>query len=344
VKLLYLSCHEVLEFDELVLFRELGIDVFSIGAYLTPNQSTARLRPSLPEWSVDVDDWAAFEALPPSPGDRQECLTREFVDRFDAVLVMHIPRWIMRNWDVIRHKTVIWRTIGQSVPQQELVMRAFREDGLRIVRYSPAERSLRDYAGEDAMIRFGKDPAEWTGWTGVRPQVVCFAQAMPRRALECNYQAFVHATRGLPCELFGPGNEAAGDVWRGCLSYDGLRAVLRQNRVCLFTGTFPASYTLGFLEAWMTGIPIVAIGRRLFGQAGPELSALYEVPDLIEHGESGFVSDDCDELRGHLERLLNDWEYAQSVSEAGRAAAVRYFDKAVAREKWRDFFRAFVGL
>lgn len=344
MKLLYLSCHEVLEFDELVLFRELGIEVFSAGAYLTPTRCDAKLRPPLPEWTVDEDDLAAFEALPCAQGDRRDALTREFVDRFDAVLVMHLPQWIMRNWDAMRHKTVIWRTIGQSVPRQELTMRAYREDGLRIVRYSPAERSLDDYAGEDAMIRFYKDPTEWGGWSGEQPQVVCFAQAMPERSLPCNYQAFLEATRGLPCELYGPGNEQAGSVWRGCLSYDGLRQTLRRSRACIVTGTFPASYTLGFIEAWMTGIPIVAIGRGLFSQAGPELSSLYEVPELIEHGTSGFVSDDCQALRGHLEQLITDWPYARTISAAGRAAALRFFDKDQAWDQWRMFFDTHVGV
>jgi hypothetical protein len=343
MKLLYLACHEVLEYDELVLFRALGIEVFSPGAYLTPDQSTARLRPSLPGWTVNPDDFEAFQALP-AHGDRRDHLTRAFVDRFDAVLVMHMPTRIMSNWDAMRHKTVIWRTIGQSLPHQERAMQAYRSDGLRIVRYSPAERALGHFSGEDALIRFYKDPEEWGGWTGERPYVVCVAQALPQRAVECNYQALRAATRGLPCALYGPHNEAAGQLSWGCLPYDGLRAVLRRSRACFFTGTVPASYTLGFLEAWMTGIPIVAIGRRLFSQANPELGALYEVPSLIEHGTSGFVSDNCDDLRGHLERLLGDWNLARAVSEAGRAAARHYFDKAHALEAWRSFFNMFINI
>jgi hypothetical protein len=237
----------------------------------------------------------------------------------------------------MRHRPVIWRTIGQSLPDFELTMQSYRNDGLRIVRYSPAERRLDNYAGEDALIRFYKDPDHWCGWTGEKPVVICLSQSMPRRARECNYTTLRELAVGQPIELYGPGNEDAGPMWRGCLSYDELRIVLRTSRACFYSGTFPASYTLGFIEAWMTGIPVVAIGTRLFGQMDASLRSLYEIPALIEHEVNGFVSDNVDELRSCLKCLLAHWDYAREVSQAGRDAARRYFDKATALEQWRSF-------
>lgn len=336
MKLLYLSCHEVLEFDEVKLFHELGIEVFSAGYCLTGLSST--LRPALPHLVPDADDVAAFNALARPECHILDCLTREFVDRFDVVLVMHMPERIVSNWQAIRHKTVVWRTIGQSLPSHERTMQSYRSDGLRIVRYSPAERQLAAYAGEDAIIRFYKDGNIWGGWTGERPVIVCFSQSMPHRPVHCNYDTFLEVTRELPCELYGPGNEHAGALWRGCVSYDELRRVLRSSRVCFHTGTFPASYTLGFMEAWMTGIPVVAVGPQLFGRVTPGLAGLYEVPDLIEHEVNGFVSDDGDKLRSYLQCLLADWDYAREVSQAGRASALARFDKQLVRDQWRRFF------
>jgi hypothetical protein len=338
VRLLYLSCHEILEFDEISLFRGLGNEVFSAGSNSTAGMRNYHLRPSPVNGSGDSVDMAAYQALAKSGRDPRECLTREFVDRFDAILVMHMPHWIVRNWEVMRHRTVIWRTIGQSSPEIELTMQSYRSDGLRIVRYSPAERCLANYAGEDALIRFYKDPDEWCGWTGEKPVVVCVSQSMPRRPVECNYGTFLNLARGLPFELYGPRNEDAGPVWRGCLSYEELRRVLRTSRACFHAGTFPASYTLGFIEAWMTGIPVVAIGQRLFCQANASLSGLYEIPQLIEHEVNGFVSDDVDELRSCLQCLLTHEDYAREVSQAGRDAARRFFDKATVLEQWRCFF------
>jgi hypothetical protein len=39
-----------------------------------------------------------------------------------------------------------------------------------------------------------------------------------------------------------------------------MRATLRRARAYLYTGTQPASYTLGLIEAMMTGVPVVSIG------------------------------------------------------------------------------------
>jgi hypothetical protein len=43
MRLLYLSAHSVLEFDEVSLFRELGHYVFSPGAYVNPRIAARRI-------------------------------------------------------------------------------------------------------------------------------------------------------------------------------------------------------------------------------------------------------------------------------------------------------------
>lgn len=341
MKLLYLSCHSVCEYDEVLLLRGLGMRVFAAGAYLTPGTPASNsLRPPLPDAGCDPEDLDAYHRIGRPGRDSREALTREFVDRFDAVLVMFQPGWITANWEVMRHKLVVWRTIGQSGPQIEAAMRPYRSRGLRIVRYSPAERNMMHYAGEDALIRFYKDPCEWRGWTGSRLAIVNFTQSMPLRPEHCNYAAFLDITRGLPVELYGPGNESAGPVSRGPLPTAEMQRVLRESRVAFYTGTRPASYTLSFIEAWMTGIPIVAIGRETFSGADPRIRDLYEVPDLITSGVSGFVSDDRGELRAALERLLSDDEYAGALSHGGRNAAISHFGKDRVAELWRRFFAA----
>jgi glycosyltransferase involved in cell wall biosynthesis len=343
LRLLYISCHEVLEFDEVALFRELGIEVLTIGEDFTIGPSAARLRPSLSRFSLNGQDFAASKEFAACNVAPRVCLSSDFVDPFDIILLTTGPQWIVRHWETIRKKTVIWRTIGQSSPDQEFTMQSYRRDGLRIVRYSPAERRLANYAGEDALIRFYKDHVEWSGWTGKKPIVACFCQSMPRRAAACNYRTLLQLSKDMPFELYGPDNHDAGPIWSGCLSYDQMRAALRDSRACFYTGTFPASYTLGFIEAWMTGIPVVAIGNRLFSRVCTSLASLYEIPDLIEHEVNGFVSDDLDELRSCLQCLLANWDYARQISKAARAAAVRHFDKTIILDQWRRFFTSLSG-
>ena len=104
MRILYLSCHSVLEYDEISLLHELGHYVYSPGAYVEPrNPGNAALRPGLLQLQYDPEDEKHFHSLG-SPGyDNKDKLTKEFVDRFDMVIIMHLPRWIECNWEVIKH-------------------------------------------------------------------------------------------------------------------------------------------------------------------------------------------------------------------------------------------------
>lgn len=350
MRLLYLSCHEVLEYDEVSMFHELGHYVFSPGAYVEPNnRGDGCLRPPIPGLVYDPADLAMYHQLAQSPErDTKDHLSREFCQRFDAIIVMHLPRWVHNNWEAMRGKPVIWRTIGQCMPHQEKAMQPYRQQGLRIVRYSPREElSLEHYAGCDAMIRFAKDPVVYQGWTGERPVCVNFTQSMPQRNEACNYPLFKEVAQGIPMELYGPGNMEAlryCDV-RGKIGYEEQLQVLRSSRCYFYTGTHPASYTLNFIEAWMTGIPIVAIGTH-HGNAPfhrrPELGTgdgnyLYEVAALLEHGRGGLVSDDPRELRSYIISILSDESLAHSLSAEGRRLALIHFDRNNIKEQWRQF-------
>ena len=115
LRILYLSCHSILEHDEISLFNKLGHYVFSPGAYVEPaNPGDASLRPGLMDVKYDPEDITAWRKLQDEVGhdkDPKYLLSKEFVDRFDAVIVMHIPEWITNNWEAMKHKTVVWRTL-----------------------------------------------------------------------------------------------------------------------------------------------------------------------------------------------------------------------------------------
>ncbi|WP_114378378.1 hypothetical protein [Paenibacillus prosopidis] len=78
------------------------------------------------------------------------------------------------------------------------------------------------------------------------------------------------------------------------MDYEQLKQELRENRVFFYTGV--TSYTLGFIEAFMTGIPIVSIGEKL-GNHEFYKQQTFEIQEIIENGKEGIVSDDIQELR-----------------------------------------------
>lgn len=340
MKILYLSCHSILEFDEVKLLHGLGHYVFSPGAYVEPaNPGDASLRPGIPGLVYDPADMEAYHKLGKPGIDNKDLLTKEFVDRFDAVIVMHMPRWVQNNWEAMKHKPVIWRTIGQSIRNTELSLRQFRDGGLKIVRYSPKEETIPGYIGSDALIRFYKDPADYGPYTGEKSFVITFNQSLPHRGPACNYPLWEEVTAPLPRKLFGPGNDGvAGN--QGKVSFEDLRRAMCEHRAYFYVGTHPASYTLNFMESWMSGIPVVAIGPKHGNAEYFPGHELYEVSDLIANGTDGFWSDNPLELRTMIAQLLGNATLARQIGEAGRAAAIKHFGIETIKPQWQAFLES----
>lgn len=341
MRILYLSAHSVLEWMEILLFRSLGHYVFSPGAYCEPrNVGDTSLRPGI-DMDYDQGDkeaWSKVTNSTPPGEDGKDHLTKEFVDRFDCVVVMHIPRWIINNWEAMKHKPVIWRTIGQSISAREAELKPYREKGLKIVRYSPREERIPGYIGQDAMIRFYIDTDEFSGWTGEELNVITFGQSMHKRGPACNFVFWHDVTSPFNRKLFGTETEEIIPYGKGKVSFDELKRQMRVNRVYFYTGTHPASVTLNFLEASSTGIPLVCIGPehgngKYFGSGHD----LYEIPDLIHNGVNGFVSDDKRELRQYISDLMYDKDLAKKIGSAGREMAIRTFGKEPIKEQWRQY-------
>lgn len=350
MNIVLLLAHEIEEYQQVLLMHELGHAVFSIGAYMRPSRpgATDTLRPSLPDVPevphlVDVID--ALGAAHPGEdnlGMAKRHLPDEVIEWSDVIICHHLEHtWIVPQWERIRHKRVIWRTVGQSTHGNEWMMQPLREDGLQIVRYSPKERNIPEYAGEDALIRFWMDPDEWTGWTGEDAVVTNVTQDLYRRSLTndqrlqppgqqwTSWQFWEQATSALPRKPAGPGSRTIGGL--GPLSVPDMQALLRTSRAYLYTGTQPASYTLGFIEALMTGIPVVSIGPG-WHQIQPYGPFMFEAHEL-----SPLWTDRPSEAAAMLRRLLDDPAYAADISAQGRTTAVEVFGKAHVAEAWQDF-------
>lgn len=333
---MYLGKHSVLEYDELRIFGELGHKYLSLGMYYDPYKALAvdniADRPPLPaEWNLFDEykgDWRAEGSITP-----------EMIKDFDVLIYMHEPTSdqprIAKNWENIKHKTVVYRSIGQSIRVTEKALAPCKAEGLKIVRYSPKESTIPHYCGEDAIIRFGKDPEEFKDWNGDTKRVITVGQSMKMRGSACNFDAFTKITEPFERRLFGIGNEGCG-VLGGKLSFEDLKKEYRDNRVFLFCNTQPASYTLGFLEAFMTGIPIVALGPKFCNRDYPEQKT-YEVHEIIENGVNGFWSDDIKKLQEYISLLLRNKELATRIGAAGRETAIKLFGKEKIKAQWGSF-------
>jgi glycosyltransferase involved in cell wall biosynthesis len=336
MKLLYLSCHKILEYDELRLFNELGIKSFCCGGAYTFNDPGSS-RPKIENFIIDgsdVEAWHKMNSL--CDEDSKLHLTKEFVDRFDIIYVMH-PRWIDCNWDAIKHKLVVWRTIGQSDRDVERVISKYRSR-LKIIRYSPKERMIPGYCGEDCLIRFSKRKEEYSNWTGDKKRLITVAQSMKDRHEHCCWNQFEMLSKTFPTTLFG-NNNSASKLWNGKnLSYDELYDVYRKHRVFFYGSTIPASYTLAFIEAFMTGIPIVSVSNELGNFKW--LQNTFEIPEIIENGVNGYCSDTIGDLKKYIQMLLENYSLAKKISKNARKMAIKLFDEEHIKPQWNDFFNS----
>lgn len=349
MNILYLSCHAILEYDEIKLFTEMGHNVFSMGAYQV-NNSDNHLRPAIP--GLYHNEHLVGSSL----RCNKENLHPEIVEWCDVVISMHNSRvqvedhpqpWIANNWEKFKKagKPVIWRSIGQSTREIEKSLQKFRKEGLKIVRYSPREESIPSYQGSDALIRFYKDPTEYEGYTGNIPRIVNVSQALfgdgevNSRGDHMSLDFFKQCTEGLDWKVFGPNNRNAGtDHNGGSLSFDDLKNMMKFNRVYFYTGTRPASYTLALIEAMMTGIPIVSVGPLNGNQIYTDQKT-FEAHEIIgESGVCGFWSDNVEEVRMIFERLINDQSWAQQIGQNGRGRAIELFGKETVRKEWEKLF------
>ena len=211
----------------------------------------------------------------------------------------------------------------------------YKNQGLQIIRYSSKERTIPSYCGEDTIIRFYKDPEEYKDWNGKKLRIINFTQSLQTRGDHCGYRVFMSATDGFKRKVYGPGNDDLGKISGGLLTHEELKKQLQDNRVYFYHGTTPASYTLSFIEAMMTAIPVVA--------AGPAFSKyIYnletnEIPDIIQNGRNGFVSDNVEDLKSYIKLLFENEEEAKRIGEEGRKTAISLFGKETIKKQWKDF-------
>jgi len=371
VNILLLASHAVAEYDDLRMFTDLGFDCFAPGGYEVPGSEGEGIRPPLPGAPHHPDLVARLHEVRAERGEPgpaidwgKAALHDDIIDWADVIIVHHFPeQWIAGQWDRIKHKRVIWRTCGQSNPQLERFMSGFAagyvsSERLQVVRYSPAERRhfepMGVFAGEDALIRFGKYPDDYGPWTGEWPGVINITQHMAQRGDACGYGFWQEATRGLarptdaddgpppPFALpLGPGSDAIGGP--GSRTYPEMLDWLRRARVYLYTGTRPASYTLGLIEAMLSGIPVISIGARAWGDpwGGADLFDAAAAQHGIELTRSVLAIDqtfdDPVRARQAICDLLDYPDKAATISKAIRARAVAMFGIDTIGAQWREF-------
>ena len=349
-KMLYISSdHSTLETEHLTLFNELDIDFFSTGAYKNPqnpNLEHAQRHPLNLEPKLDLIK--EFDKLNPNRKLHTRVnLSKELVDNFDVVFVSHCcpyPYFVKDNWDIIKHKPVSWLTYTQQNSQVELMTQKYRKQGLKIIRLSPKERTIPNYAGDDAIIRSYMEPDVYKDWNGKSGDVLTFNNFTPLRYHVSNIPTYLSIKAKFPGKfhLYGSANEGCKFA-EGYLTWEEQKQKYRDASIYFALGSKPASLTYNFMEALLTGTPVITWGRQLGNlTTSPDFKDTYEIPDLFENGVHCFYSDSEDELIEYVHLLLENRSVAETISANGRKKAIELWDKNTVKQQWIDFFNNFM--
>jgi len=340
-KLLYLSCHQTLEYDEIKTFHELGFDVFSVGYYTEPANPVNYTRKKL-NIPVDPELVKKVKSLPGfNPGHPVQ-LTKEIVDPFDVIVCSHFVENLELNWPLFADKVVIRRAIAQGNGSYESRFKKYRDAGIYTVRVSKNERTLPNFAGEDCIIYGSVDPDELYGWVGDEISVLTVQKWMKRHPKHTRFDAYDIVTKPFNRKLLGKENHdvpwAESDV-----TYERLIECLQRARVYFSSCSRPAAFTYTFQEAWIMGCPVVTFGPKLGNFHTNHDGKMYTVHEFIENEVTGFWSDDLNKLQQYILVLLNNHELAKGISAAGRKRAIELFHPNKIKQDWKDFFK-YIGV
>lgn len=342
MKLLYLTSHETMEFEELEIFNLLGIDVFSIGYYLNPKEPLNPTRYPLPiEPKKDLIDKFLLENPKFKPQEPLTFkLTKEFVKEFDVILCSHFYQYLDVNWEVLKDKLVIRRSIGQEHSFNEAMFSKYRKQGMKSVINTPKSALVPNFIGTDALVRSSCDPEIFKGWIGGGDFILTVQKNMKKYPIHSQFQFYEEVTRPYKRILCGKNNEEVDFAMSG-VDFSVLMDHYKTCQVYFASCSRPAPITYTFMEAWMSGAPLVSIGPVHGNTHDPANNHLFEQYEFIENGVDGFWSDDINELRSYINLLKDDVRLANEVSSAGRKKAIKIFGKQTAIDGWKDTFEKF---
>jgi hypothetical protein len=182
----------------------------------------------------------------------------------------------------------------------------------------------------DDIVHFGIDVDRYLAYRGNHARGLRICNFIASRRHILLWDLHNRAFGGLPVTLVGHNPDMPGVV--AASSWHHLKAILQSHRFYIHTADprYEAGLNMAAAEAMASGLPV--LGNR-------------HPSSPIQHGVSGFLSDDPGELRRYAQILLEDRRLAEMMGQqarqvvAGRFSLVRFqhaFTRSIeiARRKW----------
>lgn len=168
------------------------------------------------------------------------------------------------------------------------------------------------------VIRHGMDTDFWNGWIGGDGKILTTVWNYPQRNRICGFDLYKEVTKDLPTNPVGdsPGfSQMAKDT-------NHLRELYINASVFLNT-TLWSTTPFGLLEAMSVGAPIVT-------------TATTAIPEFVQDGVNGFITNDPQVMRERLQELIKDKDLAREIGDAGRKTILEQFGLKRFLNEWDE--------
>lgn len=165
-------------------------------------------------------------------------------------------------------------------------------------------------------------------YRGTRTQGITVINSMPRRGRKVGLDLFLEARRHIPIQLAGFENDGLDGL--GDIPYPRLHRLVADYRF-LFSPCRYTSLPLAVIEAMTIGMPVVAL-------------ATTELPDVIQNGVHGYISNDLGVLIAGMRRLIDDPVHARELGANARDLATQRFGLDRFARDWNDAFAQAIEL
>ena len=172
-----------------------------------------------------------------------------------------------------------------------------------------------------SVVWHGMDTNYWNdSWVGGDGKVITAVWNYPQRNIICGFDLYKEVTKGLKTNAWGdsPGFSKNAD------NVDHLRELYRHASVFLNT-TLWSSCPFSLLEAMSVGCPIVTTATTM-------------MPEFIEDGVNGFITNDPKIMHERLKELIDNPELVKKIGDAGRQTIIDKFGQQRFLDEWNQVF------
>jgi glycosyltransferase involved in cell wall biosynthesis len=298
-RLAVFNCHEPWVYQLRALGRPLDIITDLPGRHARCWDES--LRPILPNTRI------VSLASAQQSAQHYDCvIAHNLTDLLDAKNI-HGPRLLVIHL-TLEGMVLEQRAHTSATEFRAAVQRYIRDTATHVVAVSSLKGASWGFAKD--LVPLSADPSDYPSWQGDLAQGLRVSNFVLRRARTLMWDFHQRAFAGLPVTLVGHNPEIPGV--RASHNWPELKDILRRHRFFIHTAApdLEDGYNMATLEAMAAGLPIL-------GNVHPT--------SPVEHGVSGFLSDDSEALRAHAEALLRDRELAATMGRAARLRVQQLF-------------------